>query len=183
MPKIVAKKEDWINLGYKTFADQGISGIVVEKMAKVLKVNKSSFYWHFKTKKEFIKQLVLFWKSKETDRIIVLTNDKKTGLEKFKAMIPLIYKQDPYLDFVFYLKSYARKEKEIQEIIDNIDKQRIDYTCKILEEMGYSKQESKTKASFLHKHFIGYHEFIRYKKQSTDYVKEVQIELSQIIEL
>ena len=46
----------------------------------------------------------MFWKGKETDRIIALTNDKKTGLEKFKAMIPLIYKQDPYLDFVFYLK-------------------------------------------------------------------------------
>lgn len=183
MPKIVAKKEDWINLGYKIFADQGVSGIVVEKMAKVLKVNKSSFYWHFKTKKEFIRQLVEFWKNRETDRIITLTKDKKTGLEKFKAMMPLIYKQDPYLDFVFHLKRYARKEKEMQEIIDNIDKQRIDYTCMILEEMGYSKQESKIKASFLYKHFIGYHEFIRYKKQSVDYVKEVLIELNQIVKL
>lgn len=183
MPKIVAKKEDWINLGYKIFADQGVSGIVVEKMANVLKVNKSSFYWHFKTKKEFIKQLVMFWKSKETDRIIALTNNKKTGLEKFKAMIPLIYKQDPYLDFVFYLKRYAKKEKEIQKIIDNIDKQRIDYTINLLQEMGFSEEESKIKASFLYKHFIGYHEFMRYKEQSTDYDKEVQLELSQFFNL
>lgn len=58
MPKIVAKKEDWIKLGYKRFADQGVSGINVEKMAKALKVNKSSFYWHFKTRKDFIEQLV-----------------------------------------------------------------------------------------------------------------------------
>lgn len=183
MPKILVKKEDWIDLGYKTFANQGVSGIVVERMAKVLKVNKSSFYWHFKTKKEFIRQLVIFWKSKETDRIIALTNNKKPGLEKFKAMIPLIYKQDPYFDFVFYLKRYARKEKEIQKIIDDVEKQRIDYTCKLLKEMGYSEQESKIKASFLHKHFIGYHEVIRYKKQSNDYEKEVQIELNQIISL
>ena len=54
MPKIIAKKEDWINLGYRLFAEQGVSGINVENMAKILKVNKSSFYWHFKTKKEFI---------------------------------------------------------------------------------------------------------------------------------
>ena len=76
MPKIIATKEDWIKLGYKTFADQGVSGIVVEKMAKVLKVNKSSFYWYFKTKKEFIRQLIMFWKTQETDQISNLTKDK-----------------------------------------------------------------------------------------------------------
>lgn len=181
MPKIIAKKEDWINLGYKLFSEQGVSGIVVEKMAKKLKVNKSSFYWHFKTKNEFINQLVIFWKNRETDRIINLTNDKKTGLEKFRAIIPLIYKQDPFLDFVFHLKRYARKEKQIQAIIDNINKQRIDYTCIILQEMGYSKKVAKIKAGVLTKHYIGYHEGIRYKEQSIDYEKEVQIELGQII--
>jgi hypothetical protein len=123
----------------------------------------------------------MFWKEKETDRIISLTNDKKPGLEKFKAHIPLIYKQDPFLDFVFYLKRYARKEKEIQKVIDNIDQQRIDYACKLLQDMGYSKQEAKIKASFLHKHYIGYHELIRYKEQSNDYVKEVELEIKQFI--
>lgn len=181
MPKIVAKYEDWINLGYRLFSEQGVAGIVVEKMAKTLKVNKSSFYWHFKTRKEFINQLVMFWKEKETDRIISLTNDKKPGLEKFKAHIPLIYKQDPFLDFVFYLKRYAREEKEIQKVIDNIDRQRIDYATNILQDMGYPKQEAKITASALHKHFIGYHEVIRYKEQSIDYVEEVELELQQFI--
>lgn len=181
MPKIIAKKEDWTNLGYRLFAEQGVSGINVEKMAKILKVNKSSFYWHFKTRKEFIRQLIMFWKDKETDRIINLTKDKKTGLAKFKAMIPLIYKQDPFLDFVFYLKRYARNDKETQAIIDNIDKMRIEYTYIILHEMGYPKKEAKIKAGFLYKHYIGYHEVIRYKEQSIDYEKEVQLELDQII--
>ncbi len=183
MAEIIAKKEDWINLGHRLFTEQGASGINVERMAKVLKVNKSSFYWHFKTKNEFIRQLIMFWKDKETDRIINLTKGKKTGLEKFKAMIPLIYKQDPFLDFIFYLKRYARDNKETQVIIDNINKMRIDYTIAILYEMGYTKKEAKIKADVLYKHFIGYHEVIRYKKQSSDYEKEVEIELAHIIKL
>ena len=56
MPKIVAQKKDWIELGYKLFSETGISGIVIEKMSKILNCNKSSFYWHFKAKKEFIQQ-------------------------------------------------------------------------------------------------------------------------------
>jgi AcrR family transcriptional regulator len=181
MPKIIAKHEDWINLGYRLFSEQGIAGIVVEKMAKTLKVNKSSFYWHFKTKKEFINELIMFWKEKETDRIINLTKDKRKGLAKFKALIPLIYKQDPFIDFVFYLKRYARKEKKIQKILDSVDKQRIDYASDIIQDMGYQKQEARIVASALHKHFIGYHEVIRYKEQSPDYVEEVELELKQFI--
>ena len=106
MPKIVAKKEDWINLGYGLFSEQGVSGIIVEKMAKTLKVNKSSFYWHFKTKKDFIEQLTMFWINNETERIIHLTNSKKTVLKKFQTFIVLIYKQDPFLDFILYLQWY-----------------------------------------------------------------------------
>ncbi|MBN2892220.1 MAG: TetR/AcrR family transcriptional regulator [Bacteroidales bacterium] len=181
MPKIIVKKEEWINLGYELFAEQGDSGIVVEKMAKKLKVNKSSFYWYFKTKENFIKELIMFYINKETTRIIDLTNSLQVGLEKFKTFIALIYKQDPYFDFVFYLKRYARKKKEIQTIVDEIDYKRIEYACTILQEMGYSKQEAKIKATFLHKHFIGYHETIRYKEQSPDYEKEVRKELNLVI--
>ena len=181
MPKIIATKQDWINLGYGLFSEQGVSGIIVEKMAKTLKVNKSSFYWHFKTKKDFIEQVIMFWIKNETERIINLTDSEKPGLQKFKTLIALIYKQDLFLDFTFYLKRYARNEKKIQSIIDKIDNQRIEYANKLLQEMGYSKQDAKIKSTLLHKHFVGYHEIIRYKKQNVNYQKEVKIELNQFI--
>ncbi len=148
MPKIIAKKEDWINLGYKLFSEQGDTGIIVEKMAKILKVNKSSFYWYFKTKTIFIEELILLLKNNETERIINLTNDKKSGIQRLNMLIALIYKQDPYLDFVFYLKRYARKKKDVQAIIDNIDKQRIEYAKNLLQDIGYSEPQYCTSNLF-----------------------------------
>ena len=181
MPKIVAKKEDWINLGYRIFSEQGVSGIVVEKMARILNVNKSSFYWHFKTRKVFIENLILFWIKNETDRIIILSDSKKTGSQKFKTLIDLVYKQDPFLDFIFHLKRYARKEKKAQLQIDQIDNIRIEYTVKLLLEMGYSKQDANIKSKVLYKHFLGYHEMIRNKKQKKNYQKEAKKEINQFI--
>ena len=181
MPKIVAKKEDWINLGYRIFSEQGASGIVVEKMARILNVNKSSFYWHFKTRKVFIENLILFWIKNETDRIIILSDSKKTGSQKFKKLIDLVYKQDPFLDFIFHLKRYARKEKKAQLQIDQIDNIRIEYTVKLLLEMGYSKQDANIKSKVLYKHFLVYHEMIRNKKQKKNYQKEAKKEINQFI--
>lgn len=182
MPKIIATKEDWINLGYKIFSEEGESGIIVEKMAKKLKVNKSSFYWHFKTRKDFINDLTMFWVNSATEQIIYLTDIKKTAKEKVKTLVSLIYKKDPYIDFVFFLKRYAQKEKKIQEVIDGIEKKRIEYAKDLLMELGYSKQEAGIKSAILYKHFLAYHEIIRYKKQSNNYEREVKEEINQFIE-
>ena len=181
MPKIIAKKEDWIILGYKLFSEKGISGIVVEKMALKLKVNKSSFYWHFKTKKDYLNEIIAFWVLSDTDRIIKKVESQPFAKVKFNGLIALVFKKEPYLDFIFFLKRYALKDKEIQTLIDSIDDQRIDYTKRILIEMGFSENEAFIKATLFYKYLIGYHEMIRYKKQSKDYIREVRSELNQFI--
>ncbi|PHS08380.1 MAG: hypothetical protein COA88_06565 [Kordia sp.] len=181
MPKILAKKEDWIIQGYKLFSENGINGIVVEKMALKLKINKSSFYWHFKTKKDFLNEIISYWASTDTDRIITMVESKPLGKEKFNALIELAFKKEPYLDFIFFLKRYALKDKTIQTLIDKIDSQRIDYTKSILIEMGFSENEAFIKSTLFYKYLIGYHEMIRYKKQSENYIKEVKNELNQFI--
>lgn len=182
MPKIIAKKQDWVNLGFKLFSEKGISGIVIEKMAQKLKVNKSSFYWHFKTKKEFIQQLIEFWINNETEHLIQITNNKNSSLQKFKTFIMLSYKKMPNQDFIFYLKRYAQKERKTKNTIEKIDLLRIEYVKSLLQEMGYTAEEANIKSSLLYKHLIGYHETIRYEKQSIDYQKGVKTELNQFIE-
>lgn len=181
MPKIIAKKEDWITLGYKLFSKTGINGIVVEKMALKLKVNKSSFYWHFKTKKDFLDEIISHWISVDTNRIITKVKSKTLGKEQFNCLIELAFKKEPYLDFIFFLKRYAQKDKKIQVLIDEVDTQRIEFTKSLLMNMDFSKGEAKIKAELLYKYLIGYHEMIRYKKQSPNYLNEVKKELNQFI--
>ncbi len=181
MPKIIAKKEDWIVLGYQLFSKNGIAGIIVEKMAIKLKVNKSSFYWHFKTKTEFVNHIIEYWIGTDTDTIITSIENLTSAKEKFKKLVALSFKKDPYLDFMFFLKRYAQKHKDIQAIIDNIDMQRMHYTKQLIMQLGYTQDEAALKASLFYKHLIGYHEMIRYKKQSKNYTTEVKKELNQFI--
>lgn len=150
-------------------------------MALKLKVNKSSFYWHFKTKKDFVNEIISFWVSSDTNKIISTIGNKKPGKKKFEKLIELVFKKEPYLDFIFFLKRYALKNKKIQSLIDEIDNQRIEYTKSILIEMGFSSNEAEMKSNLFYKYLIGYHEMIRYKKQSRDYKTDVKKELNQFI--
>ncbi len=181
MPKIVAEKKDWIQLGYRLFAEKGVSGIVVEKMSKKLNCNKSSFYWHFKTKKEFINEIVIYWVNTKTKNIITRTDSEENTSQKLRKLIDITYSKMPYSDFIFYLKRYAVKDEKISKIIDKVDAERIAYVGNLLKKMGYSSKDAKIKASLLYKHLIGFYELTRYKELSEDYMIEVKKEINQII--
>jgi len=58
MPK-EKTSEKWIEAGYDLFARKGPEGIHVEKIARTLDLNKSSFYHHFGTLEIFYEYLVL----------------------------------------------------------------------------------------------------------------------------
>ncbi|MEM1120977.1 MAG: TetR/AcrR family transcriptional regulator [Bacteroidota bacterium] len=51
-------KKDWIIQGYKTFATTGPQGLKIERLAKALQKNKSSFYHYFSDMEWFIEQLL-----------------------------------------------------------------------------------------------------------------------------
>ncbi len=181
MPKIIATKEDWVKLGYKLFSEKGISGIVIESMAKKLKVNKSSFYWHFSTKKSFVDEIILFWENDSANDIISMVNSFDKPKEKFVKLVELSFKKDNNLDFFFYIKKYAKSNKALSKKIDELDMQRILFTQKLIVDLGYTDKEAKIKSEVFYKYLIGYHEMIRYKKQRKDYLKELKVELNQFI--
>jgi len=183
MPKIVAEKVDWIKLGFRQFAEKGELGINVDQMAQALQCNRSSFYWHFTSKEEFIKQVIDYWTDIDTIQIIEFTNKERTTKEKFKTLIEIVFKKDPYMDFVFHLKRYARKKDFVQKTIDDIDQQRIQFVADLIVELGISKDVAFSKANIMYKYLIGHHEMIRYANQDPNYIEQVYSELKQFIPL
>lgn len=183
MPKIVAKKIDWINIGYQLFTESGISGINVDVMSRKLKCNKSSFYWHFKTKKEFMNNLIEHWVNIDTSQIIDKVNMSNNPSDKLRTLIKIAFKKDANLDFFFYLKKYAQSNIPIKILVDGINKERIDFVISLLMDIGYSKTKAELTAQVFYKYLIGYHEMIRYKPQKRNYLNEVMKELNLFINL
>lgn len=183
MPKIVATKEDWIKLGYKLFSVSGETGLNVDRMSRKLNCNKSSFYWHFKSKTAFIDYLIEYWISLNTTQIINVVDQQLTAKNKILKLLEIVFKKDSNLDFIFYLKRYARKNKEIQDTIDKIDFERIEYLTALFKNLDYDNEMAKTKSHIFYKYLIGYHEMIRYKKQDKDYLQKVLSDVNHFINL
>jgi len=183
MPKIVAQKSDWIKLGFQLFSRKGINGLVVEQMAKKLKCNKSSFYWHFKSKAVFMESIVEMWSVNDTQLIINMTNSLEDPQDRYDKFIGLVFQKDPYLDFVFYLKRYAQKHPSIKAIVEKIDEQRQIFVKNLFIDLGVPNQYAGQKAKIFYRYLIGFHEMYRYQSMEVGYLNQVKADLEIIIGL
>src|SRR5262245_3858623 len=53
-----SKIETWVKAGYKLLGSEGPEGIKIERLARVLSLNKSGFYYYFKTMEAFLVHLL-----------------------------------------------------------------------------------------------------------------------------
>ena len=56
----------WTELGYDLFAHEGLDGIQVERLARILQLNKSGFYHYFGDLEGFCEELISLHKKKVT---------------------------------------------------------------------------------------------------------------------
>lgn len=50
-------QSDWLNVGYQLFSEEGHEGIQVERLARILGLNKSGFYHYFENTDNFFAKL------------------------------------------------------------------------------------------------------------------------------
>lgn len=74
---LVNKKREWIDEGYRAFADEGPNGLIIEVISRKINKSKSSFYHHFVDLEGFTESLLEYHieKSKVITKVIQSSNN------------------------------------------------------------------------------------------------------------
>ncbi|CAM4508687.1 AcrR family transcriptional regulator [Paenibacillus endophyticus] len=177
MPKIIAT-EDWIKLGLKLFAEGGPEALVVEKLAKQLGSSKTSFYWYFKTRAAFIKRIIASWQELATASIIAHLQEQESvsPREKIYYLLRVMFSTVEGHDFIYHLRNLGVSEPEYADILQTIEKQRLDYLTSLLMNYGQSYENAASKSELVYSYYLGWHERHKHKPPS-DGEAEKQIAL------
>lgn len=89
------KKTIWITVGYEIFALNGLSGLQIEPIAKLVGKNKSSFYHHFANIEIFVEELLQYHISQ-----VKLMCEKEKKAHRFNPDIIHIF-VDHKIDILF----------------------------------------------------------------------------------
>ncbi|WP_201431844.1 TetR/AcrR family transcriptional regulator [Marivirga aurantiaca] len=173
MPTIKVEKEEWLKLGVQKFAVSGADGLNVEQMAKQLKCNKSSFYWHFRSKENFLNDTILYWFEHSIKPFTKELNHENNPAEKFTIFLKLSFQDKSRKDFMFYLRRIAQSNHQLKGLLNSLRAKRLAFTCLLIRDLGYTQEEAEVKAEVLHNFYVGWYEQNKYKSTEQNDINHI----------
>ncbi len=148
-------RQDWLAIGLKTLEGSGIEAVRVEPLAKLLKVTRGSFYWHFKNRDDLLEAILQEWEIRNTESIIqeVEAVDPDPG-KKLLNLFEIAARDDNYLEKA--VRIWGVHDARALAAIRRVDQRRLDYLQNLFLQFGFSNTEAKVRARIVYSVRLGW---------------------------
>ena len=152
-------RNDWLNIARDILVNDGVGEVKILKMAELLGVSRSSFYWYFENRKDLLNALLDEWADRNTARIVThCQRDTRNITEAlcnfFQCFVnPAIF--DTGLDFA--VREWARRDLGLRARIDSADEDRMQAITAMYRRHGYDRQDADARGRILYFMQLGYH--------------------------
>lgn len=178
---IKLERQDWIEAGLQVLAEGGIESVKVEPLAKLLKVTKGSFYWHFKNRDDLLEAILQAWVKGETNSLIEQVETMGgEATTKLLHLFELAIQINGRLENA--IRSWAAKNTLVAETMAEVDRSRLDYTKNLFLQVGFTPSEATIRAQMAYYSLVG--EFtIGMRPNQEQRLAEVRIEYAILTSL
>ncbi|WP_051217348.1 TetR/AcrR family transcriptional regulator [Paenibacillus assamensis] len=162
IPKVIVTEIQWIEIGMRQFAQSGVNGLVIEKMSSELGCSKSSFYWYFKNRDEYIARLIDRWVELSTEQVILSSSGPEKVEDQITKMLIEMFSVTRKGDFLFYLRKLSEEVPAFFTVLETIEQTRMSYAAELFRKVGMDPEVAEQKSHILYHYYLGWYE--RFKK-------------------
>ena len=153
-------REDWIEAARAELIARGISAVKIGRLARNLRVTRGSFYWHFSSHPELLRNLLHLWEHSNTRPFeeALTPEGSRFGHQEFFSIISLYVEEDRYDPaFDTAVRNWAQSSKQAAAAVRRVDVRRIEILHRIFTDLGYSDPEALVRARVTYFHQVGYY--------------------------
>lgn len=152
-PRTQLDRNDWIEAAIDILAQEGVTGIRVEVLAKQCGVTKGSFYWHFRDRQDLLEAVLERWKEGRIRDI-----EKTTTVMPGQEQAQLHYAIEVYgasrnrkgISIELAVRDWARHDAVAAAVVESVDLYRLECTRKLFVATGMSDAEAKSRSLLLY---------------------------------
>lgn len=180
--RVQLDRSAWIQAATEVLAEEGISGLRVEVLAKRLKVTKGSFYWHFQDRRDLLLAVLEVWKDGRIRDIV-----KQTRAEPGKELDQIYHVIDVYSAsrsrrgamIELAVRDWARRDSDAAAIVAEVDDWRLRCARDLFLACGVPMEEASSRCMLLYAYVFGISLMI-YDKFDSD-VARVKRDIADLI--
>lgn len=146
-------KEIWLEDGLRLMAQSGVDNVKIDVLCEGLKMTKGSFYHHFQNRQDYLESLLAHWEEQYTSQFIDYSQKGKTPLEKIERLNERVMsvQQTPEVA----IRAWALHDKLAREVIERVDKRRVEYVAQLHMELGSNSEQAFVIARAIYSIIIG----------------------------
>lgn len=139
-------KQQWLDAGLDVLATEGVDGVRVVDLSRMLHISKSGFYWHFKDRADLLEALQSYWIEEYSQQIISEVLEQEAPLmERLRNLVSLIRtRHTGRYDLAF--TSWARRDPQVHALLDQVRDMRIAFVKRLLSEDLRNGEELEARA-------------------------------------
>jgi AcrR family transcriptional regulator len=122
-------KEDWLEVGLKTLARDGLGGLTIQHMAHKLRLTKGSFYHHFDNMADYKRQIIAHWADQTLSTAFNAPEGPAAALAVLDALMAEAY--SPATETEVAIRTWAQQNEEIRAYVEKVDAVRRDFVFQV----------------------------------------------------
>jgi AcrR family transcriptional regulator len=147
--------DDWAQAALDLIAEQGVSAVAVEPLARRLGVTKGSFYWHFPSRDALLQAALERWEAGEQENIFGSLEKVADPRERLRTLFQLVgHEVKPHIIYSELLK--ALDHPAVQPVIDRISQRRLDYLVAMFRQAGLQRTDATHRARLTYAAYVGF---------------------------
>lgn len=148
-------RENWLDHALEQLSINGFTSLKAETLAKSLGISRGSFYWHFENLAVFHEAVLQHWLVVSVTRIVDKLEAEDLAPEtRLQALANAAAEGDRNLEQA--MRAWSLSNTTVKSAVEMVDRERIAYIIKLLNEMKIPKQEQSSRASHIYLTSLGW---------------------------
>jgi AcrR family transcriptional regulator len=139
MNKKRTSKAEWLEMALEVLEAEGVNGVKIDRLAKLLETSRSGFYWHFKNRQDLLSNLLEYWKHEYTE-VVIYDGGHESDLPPQERLLHVMKMIEQYdLDrYEVPIRAWADHDPVTEEVVEKVYAMRFKYIKSIFAEMDFT---------------------------------------------
>lgn len=148
-------RDAWVDGALTLLAREGSHAVEVQPLARLLKVTKGSFYWHFSGRPALLEAALRRWEAVETSGVIDSVEAQGgTASERLRRLFGIALDRRA-IDLEVALRQWAKHDPRARRAVQRVDERRLGYVRRLYGEAGLSAAAAAAYALLAYSTLLG----------------------------
>lgn len=141
-------KAEWLEKALEVLETDGVNGVKIDRLSKLLETSRSGFYWHFVDRADLLLEMLRYWKHEYTDVVTEGWGHRKDLPSPEEQVLEVMTMIDKFglNRYEVPVRAWADHDPVAAEFVKQVYTSRLNFVKSIIEQLGFSGPELEMRA-------------------------------------